>query len=72
MIEQILVLPEIRIVVLEKIEQSASRPPKYLVDICGNIQLWAEYQLNAWRSRAVDELPDSDKLRAVAEMLDRP
>lgn len=52
MIEQILVVPEIRIVVLQKIEQSGGRPPKYLVEFGGEVELMAESALEEWRAAA--------------------
>jgi hypothetical protein len=51
MLEQILIeSPELRIVVLEKIEQSSGRPPKYIVDFDGDVILMSELTLNGWRS----------------------
>jgi len=48
MLEQIILLPEIRIVLLEKIEQSSCRPPKYLVEFGGEIELMTEARFNLW------------------------
>lgn len=55
MLEQILVVPEVRIVVMDKIEQAANRPPKYLVDFCGNVELMTEAELEGWRRYAYKE-----------------
>ena len=48
MLEQIITIPELRIVVIERIEQSNSRPPKYLVEFGGEIELVTEKQLEMW------------------------
>jgi len=48
MLEQLILLPELRIVVLEKIEQSSGRPPKYLVAFGGEIELMTEARFNLW------------------------
>jgi hypothetical protein len=56
MIEQILVVPEIRIVVLQKIEQTGGRPPKYLVDFGGEVQLMAEREVEHWRKESAKPL----------------
>jgi hypothetical protein len=40
---------EVRITVLDVIQQSSGRPPKYLVDFCGTILLWSERAMTGWR-----------------------
>lgn len=66
MIEEIRVVPEIRIVVLQKIEQTGGRPPKYLVEFGGEVELMAESTLQEWRKAAAKPNRNLQHIAALA------